>query len=67
MYYVGSTQNVQRRLIEHNSGKTKSLRGKGPFHIIYTEAFESRIDAVQRERQIKSYKGGTALKKLIGE
>ena len=65
-YYVGHTSNIERRLSEHNSGKTKSLKHRIPFAIIYTEKFRTRKEAKIRERQIKSYKGGEAFLKLIG-
>ena len=48
--YIGQTQNLTQRFFEHNSGKTKSLRGRGPFQIINEETYKSRIEAVRRER-----------------
>lgn len=65
-HYIGSTNNIERRLQEHNSGKTKSTRNKGPWEIIYTtEKYKTKIDARKRELKIKSYKGGKAFKKLV--
>ena len=66
-YYIGYTSNLDRRLMDHNRGKSKSVRGRGPFELIYTEAYESRVEAVNRERQIKRYKGGMAFKRLINQ
>ena len=65
-YYIGYTRDIENRLKEHNRGKTKSLRGHGPFKLIYIETFSTRIEAVKRERQIKKYKGGEAFRRLIG-
>ena len=65
-YYVGYTNNLARRLDQHNANKTKSLVNKGPFEFVYTENYLSLADAVRRESQVKSYKGGVAFKKLIG-
>ena len=65
-YYIGHTTNIENRLEEHNRGKTKSLRGRGPFKLIHKEAFNSKAEAVRREIQIKKYKGGVAFKRLIG-
>ena len=65
-YYTGSTENLERRVEEHNSGATKSLKFRRPLVLIYKENFESRKKAVRREKQIKSYKCGEAFKKLIG-
>lgn len=64
-YYVGSTNNIERRLLEHNSGKTSSLKSKRPLILIYKENFPTQIGARKREKVIKSYKGGNAFKKII--
>ncbi len=64
-YYIGCTNNVVRRLEEHNNNKTRSLKNKGPFELIYTENYNSLSEARKRELKIKSYKSGNAFKKLI--
>jgi len=64
-YYIGSTNNLERRLKEHNHNKIKSLKNKGPFVLVYKEEYKTLREARQRERKIKSYKGGNAFKKLI--
>jgi len=64
-YYIGYTSNLKQRLLEHNFNKTKSLRNRGPFKIIHSEKFQTKIDARKRELKIKSYKGGNAFKKLV--
>ena len=64
-HYIGSTANLSRRLSEHNDGKVKSTKHYRPWKIIYTEEFPSKNEALQRERKIKSYKGGIAFKNLI--
>jgi putative endonuclease len=40
-YYTGYSSDVNRRLVEHNSGKTKSTRRRHPFELIYSEQFQS--------------------------
>ncbi|HBO98038.1 MAG TPA: endonuclease [Candidatus Omnitrophica bacterium] len=64
-YYVGYTKDIERRIKDHNRGKSKSVRNRGPFQLIYNEPFATRVDAVNREKQIKRYKGGEAFRKLI--
>ena len=64
-HYIGYTSNLERRLKEHNSGKQRSTKHRAPFELIYYEEFESKSDAIKRERQLKSYKGGEAFKRLI--
>ena len=65
-YYIGHTKNIKSRLAEHNRGKVSSTKAYAPWEVIYTEDFETKSDAFQREMQIKSYKSGNAFKKLIG-
>ena len=64
-HYIGSTNDLIRRIAEHNRGQTKSTKQKGSWEIIYTEEYSTAIEAKRRERLIKSYKGGNAFKALI--
>ena len=63
--YIGQTQNLNKRLKEHLLDKTRSLKGRGPFEIIYKEEFNARIEAVRRERSLKSGQGRTWLKSNV--
>ena len=36
-FYVGQTQDLKRRILEHNHGKNNYTRGKGPWELIYYE------------------------------
>ena len=65
-YYIGSSENVDRRLSDHNSGKVKSTKAYRPWKVVYLETFNIKSDALKREKQIKSYKSGNAFKKLLG-
>jgi len=51
---VGSTQDVERRLQEHNSGRSTSTRAGMPWKLIHTESFAIRSNAMLRERKIKA-------------
>jgi len=53
-YYVGSTENVENRLLQHNAGKSTSTRAGIPWVLIHTKTFASRSEAVQREKKIKA-------------
>lgn len=64
-YYIGSTTDIYKRLIEHNRGKNISTRGRGPFVIVYTEECHTKAEAVRRELEIKSYKGGNSFRNLL--
>ncbi|MBT3227512.1 MAG: GIY-YIG nuclease family protein [Candidatus Marinimicrobia bacterium] len=64
-YYIGSTSDLDRRLQEHNSGKTMSLKYRRPLVLIYFEEYETRELAKNREKLIKAYKGGNSFKELL--
>jgi putative endonuclease len=53
-YYVGSTESVEKRFQEHNSGKSKSTRVGVPWELVHIESFATRSKAVLHERKIKA-------------
>ncbi len=65
-YYTGHTNNLERRLLEHNKGLTKSLRFLRPLKLVYKEEYSSRLDAARREKFLKSGKGRELRKNLLG-
>ncbi len=64
-HYVGATQDLQKRLERHNQGRSTWTKSFRPWKVIYQEHFTTKSEALQRENQIKSYKGGKAFQKLI--
>lgn len=62
--YVGMTNNVDRRVLEHNNGENRSTKAYKPFVLIYIEAFPSRIEARVKEKYLKSGIGKEYLKSL---
>ncbi len=65
-HYIGSTKDVSRRVAQHNTGMMRSTRGQRPWHLVYTEAFESLAEARGREMQLKSWKNPTYLRERLG-
>ncbi len=63
--YTGHTNDVDRRLNDHNRGKMSSTRHHRPLKLIYTEEFSSRSDAMVREKFLKTGKGREVRKELI--
>jgi len=63
--YVGMSNNVQRRLHEHNSGKNKTTRPYRPFVLFYKEQFDTRTEARHKEKYLKSGIGKEYLKKIL--
>lgn len=56
-YYIGSTSDVHRRLLEHNSGSTKSTKPYMPWKLVYMEKYQQKSDATKREWHLKHPKG----------
>lgn len=54
--YCGVTLDVERRLREHRSGRSrgsKYLRGREPLQLVYTRRFSSKGEALRAEAHIK--------------
>ena len=66
--YKGSTNDLQRRVREHNLGKSTFTAGNGgPWKLIYYEAFLSKRDARREELFLKTGKGKERIKHLFAE
>ena len=63
--YVGLTNNLSRRIAEHNSGYDKTTRTYRPFKLILSEEFTTRTTAREREKYLKSGVGKEFLKGLV--
>jgi putative endonuclease len=55
-YYTGSTQDLLKRIIEHNSGEGATYTSKRlPVKVVYIEEFQRIEDAFKREKQIQPW------------
>src|SRR3989338_4383196 len=52
--YVGITNNLDRRINQHQNGREKTTAPYRPFIFLFTEPFPSRIEARNREKYLKS-------------
>ena len=52
-YYVGHTNNIKIRIGKHNEGKEFYTKRKMPWQLVYTEEFDTRGEAIKREKEIK--------------
>jgi putative endonuclease len=52
-FYTGQTEDLTRRLEEHNHGKTQFMANGIPWKLVYSNAHESRSDAMNLEKLIK--------------
>ena len=65
-FYLGYTNDLRRRVAEHNQGMSQWTKRFGPWRLIYYEAYASMEDAMDRERKLKSHgKGIQELKKRL--
>jgi putative endonuclease len=61
-FYKGHCEDLDVRLRQHNSGKTVSVRPYLPLKLVYFEKFDTREEAIHRERYFKSAAGRRFLK-----
>lgn len=54
-FYKGYTENLTRRLEEHNLGKSQYTSTKVPWKLVYFEEFSTKKEALIREKKIKRY------------
>ena len=65
--YIGQTDDLDRRLGEHNNGLLGIYtKNKGPWRLVYFETFQTRSEAMKREKELKTGKGRDFLKNTIG-
>ena len=64
-YYIGSSGNLERRLFEHNSGKTKSLRYLRPLKLVFKQGFPLFQQAQRMERKLKKLKNRNIIERII--
>ena len=64
MLYLGSTDDLRKRLSLHNTGHAQSTKSRQPFEIVYYEAYASEKDARMREHNLKLRRNAFAQLKL---
>jgi putative endonuclease len=63
--YIGMSGDLRRRFLEHQSGESQSTKSRGPWKLIYYEAYLEKQDAAQRETFLKSGSGRRFLDKQL--
>ena len=64
-WYIGSTRDLRKRILRHNSGQNKSTRAGVPWKLIYCEIGLNKDDARAREKYLKSGMGRRYLKNRL--
>ena len=65
--YIGQTDNLERRLLQHKKGKVPSTKPYLPYKLILVEEFSTRKKAVEREKTLKLGKERKWLRKIINK
>ncbi len=66
-YYVGSTQNVESRLNDHNNSRSKFTKKGKPWMLRWTSSYQIRSEAVNAEMKIKKMKSRKYIEALISD
>lgn len=53
--YIGSAEDLRKRVKLHNSGKVRPTKPYRPWKLIYYEAYGSKKDTAKREKQLKMH------------
>ena len=65
--YIGYTTNLEKRIRDHNAGRTTSTAPRRPLELIFCEYYNNRQDAMRREKYFKTTAGKKALKLMLRE
>lgn len=67
--YIGSTNNIEKRIQSHNTSKTaaKYTRARRPVFLKYSESFETKNEALKREAQLKKLSRTQKLNLIINQ
>lgn len=66
-FYTGYTDNLEKRLQSHNAGKNTYTKRYIPWSLVYSESFETKEEAIRREKYFKSAAGRKWLKKHVNK
>ncbi|MBZ0326719.1 MAG: GIY-YIG nuclease family protein [Altibacter sp.] len=64
-YYIGQSDNLEKRLELHNNGFSKYTSRKLPWKLVYYESYPSRKESIVRERFLKQQRNREFYKRLI--
>ncbi len=64
-FYIGYTDDLKKRLDEHNKGKVQSTKTRTPLILVYYEACRNQKDAIRREKKLKTTWGKRYIKSRL--
>jgi len=63
--YTGFTENLRKRIYEHQKGLVRATKNRRPLELIYYEAYQNKKDALKREMFLKTGWGRNCVKKIL--
>lgn len=66
-YYIGSSADIEARLLRHNAGATTSTKHGRPWKVVYSETYTDKTDALKRENYLKSLKSRKLIEAAISK
>ena len=66
-YYIGCSQDVKHRLLEHNSGDVVATKSKGPWELRFFQEYDNMTIARKVEYKLKKLKRRDILERIISE
>ncbi|HCI05221.1 TPA: endonuclease [Patescibacteria group bacterium] len=64
--YVGSTENIEKRISLHNAGKVRSTKPNRPWKLLEHYEYNSRSEAVKQEGFLKTHQQKEMIKRTFG-
>jgi putative endonuclease len=66
--YIGFTSDIEQRLISHNHPRNKGWTKRfAPWILVYSEEYDSKTNAMAREKQLKDHRGRDLVWKKVRE
>ena len=64
-FYIDTTNNIERRVKQHQRGENTSTAKRLPLELVYFEGHKSKEDALRREQYFKTTKGRTTVRQIL--
>ena len=66
-FYVGSTDNLERRLKQHLHNHTQTTRNRKIYNLVFKQEYPTLLEARRTERKIKNWKRKDYIEKIIND
>jgi len=67
IFYVGSTNNLERRIKQHLGGHTQTTQNRKIYKLVFSQEFPTLLEARRIERRIKNWKRKDYIEKIVSE